>query len=357
MGTDRQQFLEQRRKGIGGSDIAAICGWDPFRDAHDVYLEKTRPPEEAEEGNIHILRGNVLEDVAVELYEEQTGREGRRQPQRHHPEHEWALANVDYQVYADEDRPEPFAGTGVLEVKAPSSRSFQRIVEAGLYDSYIAQLVWYMGVLGYDWGSYALINLEHDAGPLLTFDREHNPDLFQAMLDRAGEFWHLHVEERDPPEPDQFELAEETTIEDTDPTVVETRDPQLRMVAETLLQVRGERKDLEDRESELKQHLQTALEDREADRVKIPGLGKFYYDKRSRSGRLDEDKLERVGPLDPDAVYRHLREESMLVNPELDDDPEFRDELIEKLVARCQLDLEQLRKPGSEWKQLSIYPE
>mgnify|MGYP003353102479 CR=1 FL=1 len=32
--------LEKRRLGIGGSDVAAICGLNPYKTALDVYFEK-----------------------------------------------------------------------------------------------------------------------------------------------------------------------------------------------------------------------------------------------------------------------------------------------------------------------------
>ena len=36
----REQWLEYRRLGIGGSDVAAIIGISPFRTARDVYYDK-----------------------------------------------------------------------------------------------------------------------------------------------------------------------------------------------------------------------------------------------------------------------------------------------------------------------------
>ena len=36
----REQWLEYRRLGIGGSDVAAITGISPFRTARDVYYDK-----------------------------------------------------------------------------------------------------------------------------------------------------------------------------------------------------------------------------------------------------------------------------------------------------------------------------
>lgn len=42
--SDREAWLEARRSMLTASDMAAILGEDPYRDAWDVYVEKTMPP-------------------------------------------------------------------------------------------------------------------------------------------------------------------------------------------------------------------------------------------------------------------------------------------------------------------------
>lgn len=37
----RPEWLEYRRKGLGGSDAAAVLGVSPFRTARDLYYDKT----------------------------------------------------------------------------------------------------------------------------------------------------------------------------------------------------------------------------------------------------------------------------------------------------------------------------
>ena len=36
----REEWLAYRRKGIGGSDVAAVLGVSPFRTARDLYYDK-----------------------------------------------------------------------------------------------------------------------------------------------------------------------------------------------------------------------------------------------------------------------------------------------------------------------------
>lgn len=62
-----EQFHADRRTGIGGSDIGAICGVNPFRGKMEVYLEKVGAIESAEP-NEAMLWGTILEPVIVKQF-------------------------------------------------------------------------------------------------------------------------------------------------------------------------------------------------------------------------------------------------------------------------------------------------
>ncbi|WP_410960483.1 YqaJ viral recombinase family protein, partial [Salmonella sp. SAL4361] len=38
---NRDQFLAGRKKGIGGSDVAAILGFSPYKSPYQLWLDKT----------------------------------------------------------------------------------------------------------------------------------------------------------------------------------------------------------------------------------------------------------------------------------------------------------------------------
>jgi putative phage-type endonuclease len=70
----RAMWLEGRRRGIGGSDAAAILGFDPWRSGLDVWISKTQKPKD-DRGDEFLLRlGKLLEPVIAGLYETETGR-------------------------------------------------------------------------------------------------------------------------------------------------------------------------------------------------------------------------------------------------------------------------------------------
>ena len=57
----REQFLRERRSGIGGSDVAAILGLSRWKTAYQVWQEKTGRAAIDEGDNERLHFGNVLE--------------------------------------------------------------------------------------------------------------------------------------------------------------------------------------------------------------------------------------------------------------------------------------------------------
>lgn len=91
----REEWLKWRRKGIGGSDVAAICGMSRYKSALEVYLDKLGELPEKED-NPKMKAGRKLEPLIAEWFTEETG---YRVMQQHsifqHKEHPFMLANID----------------------------------------------------------------------------------------------------------------------------------------------------------------------------------------------------------------------------------------------------------------------
>lgn len=72
----RALWLESRRRGIGGSDAAAILGLDPWRSGLDVWISKVKPaPERTGDEKFGFRLGKLLEPAIAELYSAETDRE------------------------------------------------------------------------------------------------------------------------------------------------------------------------------------------------------------------------------------------------------------------------------------------
>lgn len=72
------QQREQRRHHLGSSDMASILGVDPWRNAYDVFLEKTGKVEDLKENEAMYL-GTALEDGVLTFAEDQLGKLKRNQ--------------------------------------------------------------------------------------------------------------------------------------------------------------------------------------------------------------------------------------------------------------------------------------
>jgi len=109
----RNEWLEWRKQGIGGSDVAAILGISPFRTARDLYYDKLGIAVENDESNwVGMEMGNLLEPLVARIFEKKTGlKVYQRKAMFHHPEHPWMLADLDYLV----DLPD--GTTAILEIK------------------------------------------------------------------------------------------------------------------------------------------------------------------------------------------------------------------------------------------------
>ena len=68
-------WLEYRRRGIGGSDAASILGVSPFRTARDLYYDKLKivTYEDPEDNWVQKKMGHLLEDLVAEIFHVRTG--------------------------------------------------------------------------------------------------------------------------------------------------------------------------------------------------------------------------------------------------------------------------------------------
>lgn len=337
---ERLAFLTERQKGIGGSDIAAICGVDPYRSPFDVYLDKTRPPDLSQPENIHMLRGILLEDIAADLYSEASGLKVRRMAQRAHHAYPWAIVNADRQILSGNGK-----GTGALEIKSPMSTTFSNIISGGMKDQYILQLQWAMFVTGYEWGEFVAINLEHGAGPILSFPVDRSEALINEMLVRAERFWHHHVDARQPPTPDMWKSGEPLEVPEHSGDAVTLESPEVVELAQGVMGAWKEKKEAEARYKEEKKKATKLMREIDAVKLHVPGVGKLNNIWQPGRTTFDHKKLKVYGAIDPDKLYALLS-----VEFDLDDDT------IRQLYGEAKLDFEQFEKKNDAYQQFTPYP-
>jgi putative phage-type endonuclease len=198
LGMEREEWLMARRKGIGGSDAAAIAGLNRWRSPIAVWLEKTGQivPEEPGEA---AYWGIMLEDLVAQEFTKRTGKKVRRRNAiLQHPEHPFMLANVDRLVVGER------AG---LECKISSEYRKGEWGEDGetLPPEYLIQVQHYMAVTGYDsWYLAVLIG----GNKFIHFRVDRDQELIDYLIKIESDFWKL-VEDGTPPPMDGSDASKE----------------------------------------------------------------------------------------------------------------------------------------------------
>ena len=188
---DEEGWLAARTRGLGGSDVGAICGVSPFTSARQIYLHKTGQFSDAvksgEAAQERMYFGHVLEPVVADEYAKRTGAKlvvlGATMQHKDHP---WALANVDRLIVDDDGKP-----IGILECKTTSEYNNDAWEAGELLMSYIYQLNWYMWILGLERGAFACLV---GGNKFYYYDVFRNDDLLNnTIIPAAKSFWFDNV--------------------------------------------------------------------------------------------------------------------------------------------------------------------
>ena len=217
IGMTRDRWLDERRKGIGSSDAAAICAKNPWRSRFSVWADKT--VEITTDDTMRLRLGRDMEPFLATWFTEQTGQQVR---QRHailrHNDHPWMLANLDRTITSVDGR-----GPGVLELKTEeSSRPSHWHAEAP--DAYALQVQHQFAVTGYQWGYIAVLrgfgNTE-----FIVQEVERDDELIKQLIEVESHFWYDHVVPKNPPPIDGYDSTTEAINRmfghDTNPEVLE----------------------------------------------------------------------------------------------------------------------------------------
>lgn len=140
----REDWLRERRKGIGGSDAGALLGLSNFQSPYGLWAEKTEQaiPEDISDKEA-VRLGNDLEQYCADRWTEATGKKARRC--------NFILRNDRYPfAHANPDRLVVGESAG-LECKTTSSWEIHKMVAAGeIPPIWLCQCYHYLMVTGYE---------------------------------------------------------------------------------------------------------------------------------------------------------------------------------------------------------------
>ncbi|NLT94836.1 MAG: hypothetical protein GXW85_04770 [Clostridia bacterium] len=253
---ERSEWLEYRKRGIGGSDAAAIAGLSPWKSPIAVWLEKTSQVEPEEPGEAAYW-GKVLEDIVAQEFAKRTGfKVRRRNAILQHHEYPWMIANVDRLVVGDN------AG---LECKTTSAFNAKEWEQDEVPAQYLVQVQHYMAVTGYSaWWLAVLIG-----GNTFIYKKiERDNELIQQLIEIEKDFWENHVLAGVPPEMDGSTASTELLqrmYPEGKPAAIDLPSDAGELI-ETLDFLNEELKALEERKAECENRLKAMLGENEAGR-------------------------------------------------------------------------------------------
>lgn len=278
---DRETFLERRRAGIGGSDVAAILGLSKWKTPLDVYLDK-RGEAEAGDETEPMRWGTLLEPVVREEYARRTGFDVECPDEMLvHPEHAFAIANVD--GLAD-------GGRRVLEVK--TSRIADGWGEDGtdeIPEVYALQVQHYLWVTGLPVADVAVLIGGSD---FRLYHVEADPELHELLRAAEFEFWQ-RVQDGNPPEPRTYDEACKLFGRPKS-SAVQASDDAIE-AHQRLLAVRAQQKALKSDEDALKAEIARAMGD-DADTLMAGSLVLATWKQTKGRAALDTKALKGAHP-------------------------------------------------------------
>lgn len=178
---DRAEWLEARRKGIGGSDASAIMGQNQWSSPLSVYLDKIGiAPEKAETEAMR--QGTDCEEVVAQRFMRETGIKLKRcNVIIQHPEYPWMLASIDRDVVGHN------AG---FEAKTTSPFNQTDFEGGSIPPNYFWQCQHYMAVTGAkEW--YLAVMVFSTAFHIFRIERDENA--IAQLIEAERAFWQDHV--------------------------------------------------------------------------------------------------------------------------------------------------------------------
>lgn len=194
----RFEWLQERAKGIGGSDAGIILGLNKYRTAFELWLEKTGQVEPVEIDNEAIYWGNEMENVVAKEFEKRTGKKVRRTNFMYsHPDYPFIKANVDRLVVGE---------SAVLECKTASAYLAKEWEADEVPATYLVQLQHYLGVTGKEKGYIAVLI---GGNRFIWKEVERDEELISMIFEAEKHFWEYHVQQFNAPELDGSSAAEQ----------------------------------------------------------------------------------------------------------------------------------------------------
>ncbi|CAB3741227.1 hypothetical protein LMG22037_06469 [Paraburkholderia phenoliruptrix] len=281
----REDWLEVRKNGIGGSDAAAAVGLSPYMSQLELWLIKTGrdanlPKPNADDTTEPVYWGALLEAIVAASYTKQTGNKVRRvNAVLQHPDVPFMLANLDREVVGNRD-------VQLLECKTAGEHG-ARLWRDGVPEYVQLQVAHQLAVTGKQAADVAVLI----CGQKLEVHRVVRDDaLIARLIELEAAFWQ-YVETDTPPPADGSDSADRALrclYPGAGGRVDFTDDRRLSSAFADLVAVRAEIDTRKQIEAQLKQSIVQAMG--EADHAEFE-TGSISYKRSKDSTGIDLKRL------------------------------------------------------------------
>lgn len=283
--SDEEDWLSLRAKRIGGSDIGAIVGVNPYKSIVDVYIDKIQGSEfkgnEATHWG-HMLEGTLMKEFASRhneliVYEAP-----------YSVVNDFLIANLDG-ILKDKET----GDYGVLEIKTTSVWNKKEWEEDVIPQSYYAQVQHYLMLTGY---KFAYVSVLIGGQQYKEFRVERSEEDIELIKTKATEFYKENILKEIPPMPDgsdaYMEYLKKKAAEIENNELIELED--LEIKAEELKHISEQIKELQKEEQLLKEIILDRMIKENAQKAKI-GNHKFNI-QNSPNPSLNKEKFKKEDP-------------------------------------------------------------
>lgn len=303
---DKSDWLELRKKYIGGADAAAVCGLNEFQSPYSLWCEKCGIAPEFS-GNLRTEVGSFLEDFIAKRFEQETGKKVRR--------NNFSLINSDFPWgICDLDR-EIIGESALLECKCVNELSLKHYANGDYPSRFFVQCMHYLGVTGFEKAYLAvLIGTGRD---FKIFEIERDENEIAALMGMEKQFYEYMTTNTPPPIDGTESTREALRAQNTEETQEQEPEPadlsDKKQMLDTLMEIESAIKQMEGQRDAIKNQLIQFMGD--AWRGNCEGYRISY--KPSSRKTFDWKKMHKERPeIELDAFFKVSVTRTLRIEPE-----------------------------------------
>lgn len=203
---NREEFLAERKQGLGGSDIGAILGLSPYTTPLDIWLDKTGQAP-SKESNLQMRFGTMAEQFVADEYEQQTGNRVQKfTPMLRHTEAP-IIGHIDRLVipagakvasHKQEIRTDKLLECKTASAYAASGGEWGVAGSDMVPPAYLVQVATYMALTGCEFADLAVLFGNQE---FRVYHIKRDLELEETIVEEAAAWWQRHIIQGIAPEP------------------------------------------------------------------------------------------------------------------------------------------------------------